>query len=394
VLQEANVRTQPARFVDVVCHGDPWERGYAQGAGLRDKICTARDLLADLEAFRLKQPWWLPYFAFRRAAERKARRFLETALSDSLPEAKQRLEGIAAGSKLPLNTIYLLNALEPVLSSVEDATEIPALGACAAVAVRGSRSATGEPIIARNFDYLPMVQPLYCVRENRPAGKLRSLNFMAAPLCGAIDGLNEDGLCITYNYAFVTDPARPAPPISMLIAEALDRFATVADAAAWITSRPHWGAGLLMLADAGGDIASLELSNSQSRLRRPAEGEDMLFHSNTFACEPMRAVELDKRAVYTDRAPRALRGRCVLQSATLRDRRFLDLLQQSERWGQDELGALMADHGPDGNASADTICMHGDYWYTTACLQFFPRSRRMRVAYASACEAKFTVLGL
>jgi hypothetical protein len=29
------------------------------------------------------------------------------------------------------------------------------------------------------------------------------------------------------------------------------------------------------------------------------------------------------------------------------------------------------------------------YWFTTACLQFFPRERRLRVAYGSACQARY-----
>ena len=49
----------------------------------------------------------------------------------------------------------LFNALEPVLSSVGGCTACP--GACSAVAVRGSRSITGEPMVARNFDYLPLI---------------------------------------------------------------------------------------------------------------------------------------------------------------------------------------------------------------------------------------------
>ena len=141
-----------------------------------------------------------------------------------------------------------------MLSDVSRCTVVPAFGACSAVAVRGRRSATGEPVIARNFDYLPVVQPLYTLRESRPHSGLRSIDFTIAPFAGAIDGVNEEGLCITYDYAYVTDfNGKGTAPISVIIAEALQRCATVADAAAWISSRPRWGGGLLMLADAGGE---------------------------------------------------------------------------------------------------------------------------------------------
>src|SRR5205809_200922 len=83
---------------------------------------------------------------------------------------------------------------------VGDRAAVPCPGACSAIAVRGACSRTGEPIIARNFDYLPMVQPFYCLRDSRPGGGHRSLDFTVAPIAGAIDGMNEHGLTITYNY--------------------------------------------------------------------------------------------------------------------------------------------------------------------------------------------------
>ena len=49
----------------------------------------------------------------------------------------------------------------------------------------------------------------------------------------------------------------------------------------------------------------------------------------------------------------------------------------------------MSDHGHDDQPSAETICMHSDYWHTTACLQFFPKQRKMRVAYDTACRARY-----
>src|SRR5262249_4650781 len=187
--------------VEVVCQGDPREMGLSQGAAVRGKIHAARQALAELEAFRLRQPWWLPYRAHRWLAERKASRFLARCRDN--PEMNQRLAGIAEGAGLSLQAVCLFNALEPLLSSVGGCTACP--GACSAVAVRGRRSATGEPIVARNFDYLPLVQPFYLVRESRPKGQLRAFEFTTVPLAGAVDGMNEAGPCVPDQYA------RPAP---------------------------------------------------------------------------------------------------------------------------------------------------------------------------------------
>jgi hypothetical protein len=69
------------------------------------------------------------------------------------------------------------------------------------------------------------------------------------------------------------------------------------------------------------------------------------------------------------------------------------MLGEIEVFGANELQAVMADHGSDGIPGDNTPCVHGAYWYTTACLQFFPQSRRMRVAYDTACQARFADMG-
>lgn len=378
----------------IVCEGSARAMGSAQGEALRPLIHAARRDLERLEAFRLQQPAWLPiYPAYRWLAERKAGRYLARAGASGKSGLTERLAGIAEGAGAGVRTIALFNAMEPLLSAVEGCTACP--GACSAAAVRGRRSGAGEPIIAKNFDYLEMVQPYQILRESRPRGGYRSLEFTTAPLVGAVDGMNEAGLCITYNYAFAIDvPAGPAPSISMVIGEALARFATVPEASAWIASAPRWGAGLLMLADASGDIASLELSNTRSHLRRPGEGEDVLSHTNAYFGAETRAVQPPADSVYTDRAPAALRGERLHESSERRDERFPALLNRHERIGTEELAAIMADHGPDGTPDDRSLCVHGDYWNTTACLQFLPRSRRVRVAFDHACRARYTDFSL
>lgn len=378
----------PVPAVKAVCCGTPYEMGLAQGDALKEKICAARRSLSALEAFRLAQPGWLPYPAYRRIAESKSAKFLNRAFLNSDKGGQQRLAGLAAGARVPFRQICLFNALEPLLSSAAGCTACP--GACSAVAVTGRRSRTGEPIIARNFDYLPLVQPFYIIRECRPIGGYRSLEFTTAPMAGTVDGINETGLSITYDYAFATDaPAQPAAPISFAIAAALANCRTVKEAASCISKSLRWGGGLLMLADADGMIASLELSNTRSFLRWPDNNESQLFHTNAFCSDALRAVQITDDAIYTNKAPSPLRGRRLHESSECRDSRLLELLDRAEALDADALTAIMADHGHDGVPGNNSPCVHSDYWFTTACLQFFPKTRSMRVSYSTACAAEF-----
>ena len=210
----------------------------------------------------------------------------------------------------------------------------------------------------------------------------------------AVDGINDQGLCITYDYGFTIDDAQAAgPPISAAITAALEQCGTVAEAARLITARPRWGGGLLMLADPSGDIASLELSSTRCQLRRPAAGEDVLFHTNAFHTAPMRAVQVSPDAVFTGKEPPVACHVRPLDSSMLRCA-IRALLAGNRPLGWDELTEIMSDHGPTGAAQSEGLCVHSDYWNTTACLQFEPQARRLRVAYTSTCQARFQEFGL
>lgn len=384
--------TAPARpsVIDFVSHGSPGEMGVAQGIAMKDRLHEARDqMLRKAEAFRLRQPRWMPFLGFRWLAEKKVSSLMDGVLERDFPRMRERLEGIAKGAGLKPQSILLFNAMEPLLASVGGCTACP--GACSAVALRGRRTRTGEPIIARNFDYISLAQPYYTIRRSHPKGRMQSIEFTSAPLTGAIDGMNEAGLCITYDYAFTMDtPEKFSGPISMLVCEALEQCSTVSEAAAWMAAQPRWGGAILMLADATGDIASLELSSTRSHLRRPAPGEDAIFHSNMLTGQHMREIQAPLESVFTDRAPTPLRGERLHESAERRDRRFAELLAKIEVFGEQELASMMGDHGEDGVPGKYTPCVHSDYWNTTASLQFFPASRRMRVAYEPACCARFS----
>ncbi len=201
----------------------------AQGKALQGPLCGVRDELVHLEAFRLWQPWWLPYRADAWLVERKASSFLAQPLKQRHPSLLEPLLGISNGSFTGLRTLLPSNALESARWSLGDYTI--SLDGCSTVAVKGSRSATGGPVIAKDFDYLPQIQLYYILRENKLQDGLSSLEFPIAPLVGAVEGFNEAGLCIAYNYALTKDePSEPAAPISVLIAETIHQCWAVDDA--------------------------------------------------------------------------------------------------------------------------------------------------------------------
>ena len=376
----------------VVCSGEPEEVGRCQGEGLGELVRRSPSILRELEAFRLARPWCLPFFAFLWLARRKAAAEWRNKLAEREPAMAARVLGIAQGSDVREDEVQLLNIVEPILSDLRQ-TSAP-LGGCSSVAIRGRCSAGETPVIACNFDYLPLVQPYYVLREMRPTGGLRSLEFTVAPLAGAVDGLNEAGLAITCNYAYVVDDPDPGATPTMAVSAMLGACESVVQAEAYLNTHKTWGGAILMLADASGDIASIELSNTRRGVHRPVDGADWQYHTNRFREGEMRTVELARDTHYADGSPAALRGVRVHESAEERDARLGEALPAARGLDLDGLQRLLSDHGPDGKPSGNSVCMHGTYWFTTASLQLLPRERRMRVAFDTACTARYREFGL
>src|SRR6266478_6347026 len=131
----------PPCLLDVICEGNPFAMGLAQGQTCRAKLSLLDSLLPQLEGLRLARPRWLPYRLFLRYCEGRAARMVRKPLLRDDWDSHARLEGISDGSGVRLRLLYLINALECLMASPRRCTVNPPLGACSAVAVRGSRSA-------------------------------------------------------------------------------------------------------------------------------------------------------------------------------------------------------------------------------------------------------------
>ncbi|MDB4624968.1 C45 family peptidase [Rubripirellula sp.] len=371
----------------VACYGDARELGRQQGEALRENIRSAISTIGELEAFRLMKPGLMPMRWFRRLAEVKADRFMKTAFRKAPGDFEQRFLGICEGANLPAPKLALCCLLEAVMSDLTRSSQQRPNGmqaGCSAIAVTGEASKDGAARVMHNFDHVPVVQQFFVVRRSRPVGKLRSVEFTLSPLLGAVDGVNEAGLGVTCNYAYVTDSMSAGPTITMLISRVLSEATNVEQAIEIISSQDRVGGGLLMLADAAGAITSLEVSNSRVQTRSPRQG--IVFHTNRLQCVSMASVEIGADACYDKRAPNLLRGKRVHESADLRSNAIQNAVKGKGPLSLDDMHGILSDHAH--GKSCNSLCMHGGYWSTTACTQLMPRERKLRVAFANSCQAK------
>lgn len=394
-------------LLQIQCCGDARAMGRQQGEALRDNIREAIKEIGRLEAFQLLRPRWMPMGLFRKLAEAKAHRFMRNAFRNAGQrnagdvrtgrespgeftvgrDMAQRFQGICEGAGLPASRLALCCLLEAVMSDLTGSSRKQPSGlqaGCSAIAVTGPASKDGHARVMHNFDHVPAVQRFFTVRRSSPAGKLRSIEFTLSPLLGAVDGLNEAGLGVTCNYAYVADQLSEAPTITMLIGHVLAEATTVSDAVQIIASQPRAGGGLLMLADSHGDVQSLEVSNSRVEARDADDG--FLFHTNRLQCGKMAALEIDSDAHYDHRAPSLLRGRRVHESADLRAKAIQASVAGRLPLSLDDMQQILSGHVH--GDSCNSVCMHGDYWSTTACTQLLPKERKLRVAFENTCQAK------
>jgi len=431
---------EPPRIDVEISASDPFAAGIQVGRQLRAKIRCALDTLNTLEAFQMQRPWWLPQSLFQVVAGRKAHATLHPAASRIYPHLVDRMRGMAEGAAVSLQSLYLFHAMETMQNPVEgDAVEltdrepfagdqtgwadrtgdagrsrdrrngkatqpVPPLAGCSAVGIGSQNSSSGQSMIAHNFDMLPASADYLVLRRCGQGGRLRSLQFSYAPLAGTIDGINEAGLAVTYNFVGVTDADNSTPPLSFAIDETLSRAETVDQAVAMFGELPRGSGGLLMIADASGAAASLQMSGGKHHLIRSDSWGVPLCHTNDFTSREMADVEIPRSAVFGSRCPDALQGVSVYRSSVKRRQTLRKRLATRKHWDADALSRLMATHHPslDGReetcengsfssiGDADTVCMHGDYWSTIASVQLFPAQRRLRIAYGPPCRSEAT----
>lgn len=381
------VRAAPAQPV-VDCSGDHRAMGRDQGAACRAELARMEEVLLAIalpEGSRLAGALGRVAPPLTGALGRVGRQLLSRDLVRLHPEHLERLIGIAEGASLPVHRLFVGPMVELVLNRA--AYTLPP-AACTAFAVTRERSATGEPIIAKNFDYPPASNAVHLTRRSRPQGSRRaaSLEVTKAPLTGCHDGINEHGLAIAYNYGHFRGRSAARVSISILVQELLETCRTVAEAIEALRDRPRSGGALLMMADASGDLASVELAPDLLVATRG----DVLAHTNHALSEEMAERDVPREALFPRWIwPAELRGRRLQESSERRHARATSLLADLVAT-DDDLTAMLRDHGAAPAGDDHTLCRHGPYYSTTCSVVLYPRQRAMRILVGSPCVASFT----
>lgn len=363
--------------------GSHAEMGRRQGRECRDIIRNTHRMLRTFDEIKVIKPFWMPASAFIWLAKQKTWMDYAAAIERNAPRQFERMRGIAEGAGEDLKYIAFLHSLE-----LEMAKANFTLRGCTAAAVSAARSAAGEPVIIKNFDYPRPFSPTYITRCDAPAKGYKVIGATNAPLAGSHDSMNEHGLSIAYNYGYGQDEMKNKVPLTIALQDTLEQCRTTSEAVAFMRDYKYGGCALWIVCDAQGDLRALEITNTMIEERLPENG--VLFHANHYLTPRASAVDVPPNAYYTQKTVPALRGRRCRESSEARYDRCIDLMGKLGKAAQEELVSIFSDHGPDGAPSDNTICRHSDYFCTTLSVIIYPSSKRFLILYGTPCEYEYT----
>jgi hypothetical protein len=244
----SRARAQAATSVRTIS-GEPWQRGVAYGRQFADPI--KRFLQAEIFDAYAGKP--VP----REDLLRYASACAETVRTYS-PVTYEELRGMAEGASLPLEQMVLLTLLEELPKTRKRGVPVP--GHCTPLAAGPPDTLDGHTFVAQTWDWIKSALDLSSMLQwERPEGP--SLLTYAYPGLWASAGLNTAGVGLTWASVGPIDNSGPAIgiPTSVLLAHLLYQ-PTLEDALTEVQRVPRAGWSILMMADAQGNLACIEVS--------------------------------------------------------------------------------------------------------------------------------------
>lgn len=332
--------------------GDPRARGLAFAALGRPHEAALRARAEDAWAFarRSGAAGWL-------AAQWQAQRAL-------LPEVAAFIEAVAEGHGLAAGTLFAAHLRYAIEDRAGAAGEHDGCSAFAVV------RPDGGVLLAKNRDNPPPLrQVASLVRQADPAwGGRRILcvgSFAHSPSCSS--GINSDGFCMADTAVRTADLGIGA--LRYYLMEALlVRCASVAEATALIRALPHVGGGTLVMADASGALAAVELGHRVTRIA-PGGRPGWIARTNHFL-DPDATADLREQP---GSAPRVnSEGRLAVLHAALHP-----------GFTADDCAALLSRHAEGGRPA---LCRHDADTWTNSCAVFDAAARCLRLSQGQPCE--------
>jgi isopenicillin-N N-acyltransferase-like protein len=192
--------------------------------------------------------------------------------ADLRPEHRDELVALAAGAKQGEKEMMLEQCF----------LDVTAMSACSTIALPADAAPDHVARFGRNLEFFSLniadkYSTLFVVRPTD--GRYAFVSVGWPGLMGVLSGMNEHGLCLANMEVPRGAQVPHAMPYTLLYRTVLERCKTVDEAVALLKKTPIQTANNLMLMDAAGDRAAVELSPDFVHVRR-ADGHTAVISTN------------------------------------------------------------------------------------------------------------------
>jgi isopenicillin-N N-acyltransferase like protein len=285
------------------------------------------------------------------------------------PELSEEIQGIAAGSGVPVELVGALNARTEILAAKR--------GECSTVACLGNLTASGQPIGMQTWDWHDHLTNCW-LRWTIEHGDGRRVDTLTeAGIVGKI-GLSNQRVGLFLNILGHRDDGPPVgTPVHVLSRMVLDRAQNASEALAILAGAEVSASSAVTVVaedEDGGSVCTVELSPAGPGFVTP-DDRGVLAHTNHFIVPPGRDGDVMVRTgpdsvLRLDHARRAM-AQIVEQPVT--EDSMLGVLR-SHRGGGTAICCHPADDAPFGNR-----------WATLATITIEPAAGQIRIRAGGPC---------
>ncbi|MCZ2343204.1 MAG: C45 family peptidase [Bacteroidales bacterium] len=204
-----------------------------------------------------------------------------------IPEPyRKELTAAATAGGWPLVDLLFANTVYDLSSNM----------GCSTIVVDPARSATGKPLFARNFDWLPtpMISQHTLIAVFHPTGKRAFATITITPITGCITGMNDAGLTVAINEIPLRESADHSRfhwdgvPMLFAFRQVLEECRTISEAEQLLRKLPRTTSACMTICDSTGG-AVLELTPKTVFLRHGDQA--MTCCTNHFQSEKLASAQ-------------------------------------------------------------------------------------------------------
>lgn len=224
-----------------------------------------------------------------------------------IEEYKEEIYGVSASASDQYD--YIGTNYERIMNyhaahDIGHALQSMALVGCTSFGTWGSRSADGNLIIGRNFDFYvgDKFAEDKIVAFYHPDKGYRFMFVTWAGFTGVVSGMNEKGLTVTINAAKTSIPSGSATPVSLVAREILQYAGTIKEAWA-IAQRRHMFVSESFLIGSAADNKAVVMEKTPEGMDMYDPGKEEITCTNHFQGNNFRQLASNKQQLAESASP-------------------------------------------------------------------------------------------